>query len=94
MATVTVACSINGGLVLGLTSTTPSGAPTLPVVLAGPTMTGGTRGVSSFGLTDIDETFWSNWLAATAIPSQTLPGVNDLFYPNQQVVASNAVWEV
>lgn len=85
MATVTVACNIPGGLVLGY-SAAPNGSYTVPVALAGPPVSGG------YGITGIDATFWANWMTASQTPGAA-PG-GGLYYGNGAALASGAVWEI
>jgi hypothetical protein len=74
MATVTIACAVGGGLIIG------NDAFNNPIVLTGPNASGVNYGsTEAFGLTDVDETAWNNWLA---------------IYGNSPAVTTGAVWQV
>lgn len=77
MATVTIACNIPGGLLLGFADA-PNGQPTVPVVLKGAPADTTNPATPGFGLTEVDETFWTNWAGSTAAAA---------------ILASGAVWE-
>ncbi len=77
MATVTIACSVPGGLVLGYADA-PNGQPTVPVVLAGPPSTQASASTPGYGFTAIDSDFWTAW--ASSVDAAT-------------ILASGAVWE-
>jgi hypothetical protein len=79
MVTVSIACNIPGGLLLGTTGGPGTGLPTNPVVLNGPPACGGTNSAApGFGFTEVDETFWTSWLAA---------------YGNGPIITAGAVWQ-
>jgi hypothetical protein len=78
MATVTVACSIQGGLIVGTDEWNN------PIKLNGPPQP--TSGLDSgfgnarhAGFTTIDQTIWENWLG---------------IYATNPIVTSGAVWQV
>jgi hypothetical protein len=75
---VTIACSIPGGLILGLTPA-PNGALTVPVVLSGPPRGQINLGATGFGFTEVDSSFWSIWLET---------------YGTSPIITSGAVWEL
>jgi len=61
MATVTVACSNQGGLIIG------TDAQNNPIILAGPPAPANGlnpgHGNAGFGFTEVDEAVWNGWLA-------------------------------
>lgn len=81
MSTVTIACSVAGGLIIGpLPDST--GNP-VTVKLTGPPAVGPSQlslgYIATAGFTDIDSVLWANFLAT---------------YATNPIVTENAVWEV
>ena len=83
MATVTIACSLPGGLVLSLPDAVALGLdPYASVTLNGaaPTLSGLSGGDNAgVGFTEVDADFWSQWIAA---------------YATNPIITSGSIWEV
>ncbi|MGH2506091.1 MAG: hypothetical protein ACRDHZ_01510 [Ktedonobacteraceae bacterium] len=85
MATVTIACNIPGGLILGYTQA-PNRSPVVPVVLAGPPISGG------YSFTEVDATYWANWVTTSQTPTQA-PSDGNIYNGNPAALTAKAVWE-